>query len=197
MLKEIIDASIKPNLKQCGFKKSGFTWNKSSNDMIQVINFQLSRFNKADEETFTINLGIFNPEIWKSCWQQEIPKIIHEEDCFPRIRIGDLLNVRSKESNDQWWKCTPGTDEVSLAQELIDLISLKCLPFLEHMLDVHNVINFYADNVEDLPPIEKIYLAIINSKIGYLEAAESLLEEVSTISSSWAQKVIQVRAQLT
>ena len=189
MLKEIVELHLKPFLKYKGFKKYGLTWSKSSNGITQVINIQLSRSNERNEENFTINLGIFNPSIWEKCWSSEIPRIIHEEDCFPRIRISDLLNGASKKNTDYWCTCTSETDEQALANKLIELISSKCIPFLDGMLDIQNVVEFYRDKTEYMLPIEKIYLAILNTKIGNHEIAKRIFEEVSAISSAWAKKV--------
>lgn len=197
MLKEIVKNYLEPILKESGFKKKAYTWNKSVNGIIQVIDIQVSRFSKKNEESFTVNIGIFNPLIWKKCWCLEIPKIIHEQDCFPRLRISELQNTASDKSNDYWWNCTPETDEASLAKELTDLIMLKCIPFLDSMLDVQNIMKFYAHRDRNLLPIEKIYFAIINNEIGCHDIEKILLSEVSAISSSWAERVNIVRSHTT
>ncbi|MDX3775553.1 DUF4304 domain-containing protein [Chromatiaceae bacterium AAb-1] len=197
MLKDLIQEHIAPLLKQHGFKKKDLTWSKSKDGVVQVIDFQLSRFSTDEKEDFTINLGVFDPLVWKKCWAKEPPKFIREEDCFPRIRIGQLLNGFSKESTDHWWMCSAKTNEDELGKEIDNLLEEKCLPFLGDMLDCHEVIKFYSSGSNHLMPIEKIYLAIIKNHVGDTHSSDELLSEVVAISKAWANRVVQVRSQLS
>jgi len=91
MLNNLIESHVAPLLKRHGFKKKEMTWNKSVDDFVQVIDFQLSSYSDEKEESFTINVGVLCTEVWKICWQKEPPKFVKEDDCFPRVRIGKLL----------------------------------------------------------------------------------------------------------
>lgn len=196
MLEDLIKKHIAPLLKQHGFKKKDLTWNKSKDGLVQVVDFQLSRFSSDEEKDFTINLGVFYSQVWKKCWAKEPPKFIKEEDCFPRIRIGQLLNGFSEESTDRWWSCSAKTNKDELGKEIEGLLEEKCLPFLDDMLDHHEVVKFYSSSSDRLMPIEKIYLAIFKNSIGDAHSSDELLSEVVTISKAWANRVEQVRAQL-
>lgn len=197
MLKNLIKKHVAPLLKQNGFKKKDLTWNKSKDGVVQVVDFQLSRFSSDEEEDFTINLGVFDPQLWKKCWGKEPPKFIKEEDCFPRIRIGQLLNQSSEKSTDHWWTCSANTNESELSKEIQGLLEKKCLPFLDDMLDQHEVVLFYSSNSEHLMPIERIYLAIIKNSVGDVHSSDELLSEVAAISKAWANRVNQVRSHLS
>nr|VFK40152.1 MAG: protein of unknown function (DUF4304) [Candidatus Kentron sp. SD]VFK45528.1 MAG: protein of unknown function (DUF4304) [Candidatus Kentron sp. SD] len=193
MLKNLIKKHVATLLKQRGFKKKELTWNKSKDGVVQVVDFQLSRFSSDEEEDFTINLGVFYSQVWKKCWGKEPPKFIKEEDCFPRIRIGKLLNGFSEKLNDRWWTCSAKTNEADLSGEIESLLEEECLPFLDDMLDQHKVIKFYSSSSDRLMPIEKIYLAIIKNGVGDINSSDDLLSEVVTISKAWADRVEQVR----
>lgn len=196
MLKDLIQKHVAPLLQQYGFKKKELVWNRLNGRIVQVVDFQLSRFCSNNEEDFTINLGVFDPQVWKKCWAKEPPKFIKEEDCFPRVRIGQLLNGFSEESTDRWWSCSEKTNEDELGREIESLLEDKCLPFLDDMLDRHEVIKFCSLSADHFMPIEKIYLAIFKNSIGDDHSSDELLSEVSAISKAWANRVEQVRAQL-
>lgn len=193
MLTDLIKNHVTPLLKQHGFKKKDLTWNKSKGGVVQVVDFQLSRFSSDEEKGFTVNLGVFDPQVWKKCWGKESPKFIKEEDCFPRIRVSQLLN----KSTDHWWTCGANTSDSGLGKEIEDLLEEKCLPLLNRMLDQNEVVNLYSPDTERLMPIEKIYLAIIKNYVGDAHSSEELLNEVVAISKSWATRVDQVRSRLS
>jgi hypothetical protein len=160
---------------------------------VQVVDIQISSFSSKDEESFTINLGVFDPGVWEKCWIKEPPRFINEEDCFPRIRIGQLLN---EGSIDHWWVCSAKINEGELGEEIESLLEKKCLPFLDDMLDRNEIVNFYTADSCQMMPIEKVYLAIIKNSIGDTDCADALLSEVANLSKAWANRVDQVRSQL-
>lgn len=194
MFKDLINKDIAPLLKQYGFKKQNFTWNRTVKGVTQVINFQLSRYNDHDNQLFTVNLGVFHPELWEINKGKPVPKFITEFDCFPRERIGYINNINN--NKDLWWTINLKTDVVELSREISNIIENKCIPFLEEMIDYHTVSNFYLGSPKVLLPIEKIYLAIIKNILRDLDASEKLLREVSNISKSWEDKVKEVHFRL-
>jgi len=191
MFKDLINKNIAPILKQCGFKKKNFTWNRSVNGVIQVINFQLSRYNDHDSQKFTINVGVFHPQLWRINKGEPAPKFITEFDCFPRERIGYIDNTK-KDNKDLWWTITNETDVIELSREIKNIIEDKCIPFLDIMTDYHAVSNFYLCLPKVLLPIDKIYLAIIKNSLRDLDTSVKILQEVSKISESWEDKVKEV-----
>ena len=191
MFKELINKDIVALLKQYGFKKQNLTWNRSLNGITQVINFQLSSYNNENIQQFTINLGVFYPQLWRINKGEKIPKFITEFDCFPRERIGYIKN-----NKDLWWTINNETDVIELSKEIKKVIEDKCIPFLDKMRDYHEVSNFYSCSPKVLLPIEKIYLAIIRNILQDLNTSEKLLKEVSKISENWANKVKEVNSRL-
>lgn len=197
MLTDLMQKYVAPLLKQYGFRKKELTWYRTRDGLVQVVNFQLSRFNNSEEESFTINLGVFNPLIWRKCWAKESPKFIREEDCFPRIRIGQLLSSTTGEAVDHWWTCHESTNGEVLGSEINKVLEEKCLKFLDDMLNCEQVARFYSSHFNHLMPIEKIYLAITKSCLGDIHSSHDLLNEVGAISVAWANRVEQVRSQLS
>ncbi len=194
MLNNILQKSIAPVLKQYGFRKKGLTWNKSVDRKIQVINFQLSNF---DSKQFTINLGIFYPQLWERCWLKKSPTFIQEDDCFPRIRAGDLIDdTISKEKKDIWWSYEKTADWNVLADEIFDLIDKKCIFFLDSMLEDSEIVKFTSSGDYLLTPIDKIYLSILFYDIGKYELFEQMVGDVASVSDGWSSRVSQIRHSL-
>lgn len=196
MLKGIVKEYVAPLLKRHGFKKKDMIWNKHLHGVIQVADFQLSRFNDDDKESFTINLGVFDPVVWERCWGKSSPKFVKADDCFPRLRIGQLLGDTPTESVDHWWSLNSETDEEVLGKKITELLERKCLPFLGQMSDYRRIIEFYNANTLHLMPIEKIYLAIIQNVIGNISSSNALLNDVTDNSKAWANRVNIVRSNL-
>ncbi len=197
MLNDVIKSHIAPLLKRYGFKKKEMTWNKTVDGFIQVIDFQVSSYSDEKEETFTINLGVLCPEIWNACWQKEPPKFVKEDDCFPRLRVGQLLGGFSGDSKDQWWVCSTDVNEDVLGEELSVLIESKCLPFIGGMLSKKNINDLYSSSSINLLPVDKVYLAIVKKLVGDKESSAGLLSEVGKISKAWSNRVEIVQSQLS
>lgn len=140
---------------------------------------------------------MFDPQVWEKCWEKEPPQFIKEEDCFPRMRVGQLLNKSPVESTDHWWTCSANTNASELGKEIEGLLEEKCLPFLDDMLDQNEVVKLYSFSSDHLMPIEKIYLAIIKNSVGDAHSSDELPREVAAISKAWATRVDQVRSQLS
>jgi len=198
MLKDLVKMFVSPLLKRHGFKKKRLTWNKTTADGFnQVVDFQVSKFSCPEEESFTINLGVFFPDVWRKCWAKEPPKFVNEEDCFPRVRVAQLLNGFSQESTDYWWTCNTEVEIDKVGKEIEVLLEKECLPFLDKMLNIQNVIRLYSSGSVKLTPIEKIYLAIMKYSTGDIDSSIELLKEVSNISNVWANRVDTIWSRLS
>ncbi|WNZ54056.1 DUF4304 domain-containing protein (plasmid) [Microbulbifer sp. MKSA007] len=195
-IKELVKAHMSPELKKCSFKKYGNTWVRQLVGARQVVNVQTSRLNADDHERFTINFGVLFPEIWETCWQKELPKAVREDDCFPRLRIGEVLDFSMQKKRDIWWELNQEDDIDLVGEKIGSLLKDKCLPFLDKMSTETDVINLLSSTEITLQPIEKIYFAIIKIRNGKQKEAIMLLDEVSNISSEWAELVENVTARI-
>lgn len=193
MLENFLKEHVTSFLKEAGFKKRHKIWNKNVDGLIQVINFQSSSFSTSAEVSFTINVGVFNPKIWTILWDKKVPKFINEIDCFPRVRIGELIE---NGKFDKWWKISDNSDFPSLGKEIQSLIQNNCFTFLDTMMDERQIIEYYTEHVKNVKPIEKIELAIVKNSIGDIEGAQLLLNDVANISENFANRVDFVRSQM-
>jgi hypothetical protein len=129
---EIIFLGLKALLKGRGFKKSGRNFYKQQNGTYQVLNIQASMFNDSDEGRFTVNLGIFFPEINDLVGIFEVSGVPKETECTVRQRIGLL----APEGTDFWWKVEPTSSAQEVARHLRSFVETFGLPWLEKNSDV-------------------------------------------------------------
>lgn len=75
-----LQRALAPALKQRGFKKSGATWRKGSDDAIGVLNLQGSQWGPS----FYLNLGVY----FRALGDSDQPAEYH---CHVRTRLTDLV----------------------------------------------------------------------------------------------------------
>lgn len=113
-------------LKNAGYQKSGLTWLCGA-PWTRVINLQVGKWNTPDEGTFTINLGLFIPELHAATESTPVTGSIKEYDCDVRLRIGELMPV----GMDYWWKVTSATDSALIASEVCQALLRHGMPWLD------------------------------------------------------------------
>jgi len=98
-----IQKLIHAELKADGFKKKGRTHNKVlDNGIVQVINFQMGQFQfdnvieipglrKNLYGQFTINIGVFVPELYEKIFAPKPKSFIQEFDCEIRTRLSQKI----------------------------------------------------------------------------------------------------------
>jgi hypothetical protein len=98
-----IQKLIHTELKADGFKKKGRTHNKVlDNGIVQVINFQMGQFQFDNVieipglrenlyGQFTINIGVFVPELYEKIFDPKPKSFIQEFDCEIRTRLSQKI----------------------------------------------------------------------------------------------------------
>lgn len=126
-------------LKTMGFKKMSHTFNRKTLDgLVQVVNLQMGRypignqpeltsFNRILYGKFTVNVGVFVPELAEEWWkaQKNPMAFIKEYDCQFRTRLSPLM----KAAADLWWDL--GSNDEAVAEEIISNLRVYALPFLD------------------------------------------------------------------
>lgn len=126
-IKKIVNLTIKPILKDIGYRKKGNTWNLCEDELIKVVNVQLSSVNSSSEAKFTINLGIFNQRFYNESLNIGRVNVqnIKEYDCEIRKRIGEIC-----QQNDLWWKVYSEQDNTTVLEDLKMKFIDYALPWL-------------------------------------------------------------------
>ena len=120
-------------LRRAGFRKEGRTFRRVRSACTEVVNVQVSQWSSRDALSFTINLGVFFPEVQRGLegylalrLGQGGPK---EFDCQVRTRLGALM----PEASDKWWKLRAPRGPSPRPGELGDALTTLGLPWLERM----------------------------------------------------------------
>jgi hypothetical protein len=105
-----IQSTIAQDIKPLGFRKRGRTFNRPAGEpgIVQVINFQAGGSLSWLHGQFTINLGIFVPEVWNAVADGSVPDFIQEYYCEVRTRLGSLAFTK-----DVWWDLRGDVDKAS------------------------------------------------------------------------------------
>ena len=109
---DLVQKQVTGFLRPLGFRKAGRTYNRASMEgLIQVINLQISRPDPSPpqlrakgqvtppSDRFTVNLGVWIPEVSDYHLMHPRSKTIQEYDCQVRTRLGSLTGSQV----DLWW----------------------------------------------------------------------------------------------
>ena len=104
-------AHIAPILRGANFRKRRHTFNRPvERGMVHVVNFQMGPHDPPGTQEFppfrtnlyglfTVNLGVFVPEMVQQSWAEPMGGWVVEPLCQLRMRLGQLL----PEGLDTWW----------------------------------------------------------------------------------------------
>lgn len=133
---EIIEQSLKPLLKQEGYRKADRTWHRECQDAIQVVNIQSSMFSDSNEAKFTINVGCYYPQVAKLLGDRVLQKP-KEYECMIRTRLGMLR----PENTDLWWIITPDMALERIEKEIVQLWTKYGNPWINAHAKIERALN--------------------------------------------------------
>ena len=130
VLDQVIAGSLTPILRPLEFKKTGHNYRRTLAKCTQVVNVQASSWSSARELRFTVNMGVFYPDIFArepfDGWKPSASGP-PEHKCHLRARIGQFMPA----GKDKWWTIHAGDDAGLVANELRDVFNAYGLPWLE------------------------------------------------------------------
>lgn len=195
MLGEFIKSYIAQDLKEEGFLRKGTTWNRKTGNVLDVLNLQKGRPRPDRGIDFTLNVGLWMEEVWSACWARTTPSFIREEDCFPRFRIGFLLENFNPRFRDKWWFLDSEEALSSVGEEVRGILRSKCLPLFGRFSKVEEVLSFAETTVPVKLPLEKLYLGVLRHLRGDRELSESAFNELNT-DPNWGRRAEEVLLRL-
>ena len=133
----IIDASVAKAAREAGFKKFRLNFFRRKGTVVQVINIQLSRWNRGTEGSFYVNIALAFDEVrtYEAIPIIETPK---EYECDFSRRLEHLVP-----GTPYKWKVSPQSDNELIVRSLFQSIS---------------VVISYLDEIDSLPTFLKIAL---------------------------------------
>ena len=189
---DLIQAEAHKYLNPFGYMKSGRSFNKSlDSGLIHVINFQMGKRSLAGK--FTINLGVFIPEVYQAIWDKEATHINHG-NCEIKKRIGFLTPT----PKDLWWDLKRNSRRLS--KNVLMHLDKYGLPYLNQFNTQEDIIllwNKHGGSI-GLPPRAGLSIAILSANRGQHEAARRLLikEYKNNKEHPYAETVINISKKL-
>jgi len=185
----ILENRIVPILKEHGFKENQLTFTRQFESIAFVIDLQKSRWNDKSGSQFTLNIGIYVPEVFSIYTNKMEPTKIRLEHCTLHIRIG-MLDPSSK---DIWWTLSENDSfevDNQISQELIEKLNNLVFPFFSKFDNSLDVARFLASDLgkefNQLFPFTKAqrlaYSAIIYFKMGEQAKSKELFETACNAS---------------
>ena len=186
---EIGSKILKPN----GFKKRGRCYNRiTSDNLVQVITFQIGQSWRGDNDKFSVHIGIRVPESFERTFTDVIPPKPFYQDyhCNIRTAITESLGNTYKNRDGLFANAKlfylDTDDYQSIIDEIIDKIDKHVLPMFADLDTREKVISNrlkyhekYKNFESTLPLPEVIYLeeAMIYGHGGNLDKAKELLQK--------------------
>lgn len=135
---KIISESVKPFLKNNGFKKKGLNFYKSLEPLIFLINFQKSYGNSSEETRFYINCSIHSSEIDDI---QGKPKLVEpkEYETFYRNRISEITDTQRL-----YYVLNKDTDLEKLNAEILSDLKIA-ITFFDPIRSTNDLINLMLE----------------------------------------------------
>ena len=177
-----VQAAIQPLLKSLGFRVRGRTFNRTTQDgLTQVVNMQLGASDPPGTSyipglrenlhgLFTVNLGVYVPEVARLRPGRASSSWIQEYDCCVRSRLGEACG----ESRDLWW---PARFDDGVVTDLRERLHVGGLPFLERFGTRDRILAEWHEQSANAgggsPP--RIVTAIILAERGVIKRARELL----------------------
>ena len=195
MLSDVIRANVAPYLKEQGFVKKGTVWNRTNGEVVNVLDVQKGSPRRDGRIDFTLNVGIWMHEVWTICWARPTPDFIRETDCFPRFRIGLLLEDFNPKFRDKWWSLDSQQSVSAVGEELRGILKGACFPLFGRLARVGDVLSFVETSIPIRFPLERLYLGILRHVNGYKDQAEMEISELLT-DSHWSKRAQGVLVRL-
>jgi hypothetical protein len=140
-IKTVVNSTLKPILKELGYRKNGNTWNLRDGELTKVVNVQLSSGNSSAEAKFTINLGIYDRNFHKESLNAGR---VHEENvkeynCEIRQRLGTISH-----GIDFWWTIIAGRTNAPAAEDLKNRFIQDGLPWLDSFKTLEDEYHYFV-----------------------------------------------------
>jgi hypothetical protein len=167
---------IHPILLLNGFKENKLTYTKENSEITQIINIQKGNkwtYQGIERIIFTINIGIYNADIFAESKSEIPPKFPKEYHCFLRCRIGQLTN-----ESDKWFEITSESDINKINSDVIYAINKIVLPCLGKINSLKDAQSIYDDNKSIIMSNDEVDQTILLIKVNRKNEAEILLNKL-------------------
>jgi hypothetical protein len=183
---ELVKEVYWDTLKPLGFKKKANNFYIFTGEIGKIINIQKSMYGTKDDIRFTINIGIFSPEIWLDLYNYQnkpVPVFPTEPDCIVRKRIGSLLK-----QGDIWYDHSDTGDLTALRDNQRRQLKEVILPYFATINTNEDLIQMLdKEPSHTYNPIARL---ILLAALKRTDAAKKVMEELLNGNPSHNQKIM-------
>ena len=185
--KMLITEYLAPCLKRHGYKKKNNVFFQQSADAITLISIQNSSMTIPETCQFTINLGVYFPQLAELLEQPGREKFPSRAELGQiNVRIGKLI---PKAPGDMWWRILPDNDWRSVAQDVTYAVETFGVPWVECVASI-KAAKTYA--ISERQYLMGAALALLDGKVdearGYFEIRKAQETPIRQIWLHWAEK---------
>ena len=184
---ETIRLGLAPLLKQQGFSKSGRNFHRLSGKAWQVVNVQASQGNSDASGKFTINVGVYVPEVAVLAGQAPIAGKPKEYECTVRERMGELMPGGA----DHWWALLPSTDLAVVATSVTQAVTAYGLPWLEAHASVEQVAQALASQPSVMSAAAALAAGDRDEAVKRIKRMEAERPMAGGTARAWAKKTLE------
>lgn len=170
---DTIENLIWPKLQSMKYRKSKRIFNRIQPDgIVHVINFQMGPNWSTLQGKFTIEIGVFVPEVYEVIWEKSAPKYAASPDCEERTRLGSLV----KNEEDLWWDLSE--DERIIQNQILDLLLKYGEQYFLQFSSREKLITTWEKEMhqKSFSERKKLIVAIILASTGETKRANEFLE---------------------
>ncbi len=194
---DVEEIVIGPLLQSTGFHKYKSTWNRILPELTHVVDLQRHSTSTAECASVTLNVGVWNRQVWTICSGKSPPEFVNEWECFPRFRIGEIVGAFSNRSKDLWWTLVSGSDMTTTYTAIREAITTNVLPFFDDLRSLADVKQFCDTTRFRMLPAERMCLAILSFIEGDKSQCESILKSFDEQGlEAWRPRANEVRERL-
>lgn len=152
---------LAPFLKGMGYKKNKSSFLLEGEEVTYLIEFQESNYG-GNESSFTINVGIYIPQVIEIFACRKVPKKPVGADCPLLLRVGFINST-----HDKWWSVKDGVE--AEIKKCIESDVNSFFSFFKTKKDVANYICTESRQKQCLSPTSNAYAFLISSIIYFLD----------------------------
>ena len=162
------------------WKRGGVHLYRKSGEVFQALHFQASQFGSVGVGSFTINLIVTEPRIYRAWTERDLPGNPATAGYPVQLRIGRMLGI----PRDHWWEVTSDTDFDELFQEVWNLTQKALDDFFPKFSSLATMLSFARN--DGLPGLaggqQGVTHGLLEALLGHEEKAREVF--LSTIEKS-------------
>ena len=180
LVDQIATERIAPILKPLGYRKAGLTWRKVQEPVVRLVQAQKSAGNTHASAMFTLNIGLFHPDLYSELEATQRPSKITMEHCRPQTRMDAFEG-----GNDHWWEIDASNAE-DIGADVANIVKTHVVPWLENANSLEDMLDRLVE-VEDFFPAAVVSWLLGKDDAG--QAVERAVQQIEPLNARFADRI--------